>query len=102
VKDWQAYAIAAFAVAAGQVLRLGQKIEAGKPVTWRDLFVLCSLLPAFASLAGAAALHFGWPVWSIIVAGTSAGWVGFGTMRFVLVIAKSIGGQLMAGGDKPA
>jgi hypothetical protein len=99
MRDWQTYALSAFAVAAGQVLRVGQKIEAGKAVTWRDLFVMFSLLPAFGSLGGAAAAHFGWPEWSTIVAGISAGWLGFGTMRFVLVIFKSIGGQLT--GVKP-
>lgn len=99
MKDWQTYALAAFAVAAGQFLRVGQKIEAGKPVSWRDIFVMCSLLPAFGSMAGAAALHFGWPAWTTIVAATSAGWVGFGTMRFVLVIAKSVAGQLTGNKD---
>jgi len=96
MKEWQAYALAAFAVFAGQILRVGQKIEAGKPISWRDIFVMCSLMPAFGSMAGAAAVHFGWPAWSILVAGTSAGWVGFGTMRFILVLAKSIAGQLSA------
>ena len=96
MREWQAYALAAFAVFAGQILRVGQKIEAGKPISWRDIFVMASLMPAFGSMAGAAAVHFGWPTWSILVAGTSAGWVGFGTMRFVLVLAKSIAGQLSA------
>ncbi len=94
MKDWQAYALAAFAVFAGQVLRVGQKIEAGKPISWRDLFVMASLLPAFGSMAGAAAVHFGWPTWSVLIVGTSAGWVGFGSMRFVLLLVKSIVGQL--------
>ncbi len=94
MKDWQAYALAAFAVFAGQVLRVGQKIEAGKPISWRDLFVMASLLPAFGSMAGAAAVHFGWPTWSVLVVGTSAGWIGFGSMRFVLMLAKTVFGQL--------
>ncbi|MEH3046517.1 hypothetical protein [Sphingomonas adhaesiva] len=94
MRDWQAFALAAFAVFAGQILRMGQKIEAGKPVTWRDLFVMCSLLPAFGSIAGAAAIHYGWPVWSILVVGIAAGWMGFATMRFVLVLARNVAGQL--------
>jgi hypothetical protein len=94
MREWQAYALAAFAVAAGQVLRAGQKIEAGKPISWRDLFVTLSLLPAFGGLGGAMAVHFGWPTWSILVVGTSAGWLGFGAMRFVLMLGKSIVGQL--------
>lgn len=84
MRDWQAYALGTFAVAAGQVLRLGQKIEAGKPVAWRDLFVLCSLLPAFGSIAGAAAVHYHWPTWSVLVAGISAGWLGFGAVRLMI------------------
>ncbi|MEN2747080.1 hypothetical protein [Sphingomonas sp. T9W2] len=99
MNEWKAYLLAAFAVFAGQVLRVGQKIEAGKPVTWRDLFVMCSLLPAFGSIAGAAAIHFNWPVWSVLVAGISAGWLGFATMRFVLVLARQVASQLS--GAKP-
>ena len=99
MNEWKAYLLAAFAVFAGQVLRVGQKIEAGKPVTWRDLFVMCSLLPAFGSIAGAAAIHFNWPVWSVLVAGISAGWLGFATMRFVLVLARQVASQLS--GTKP-
>jgi hypothetical protein len=95
VNEWKAYLLAAFAVFAGQVLRVGQKIEAGKTVTWRDAFVMCSLLPAFGSIAGAAAIHYHWPVWSVLVAGISAGWMGFATMRFVLVLARQVAAQLM-------
>ncbi|KQN93843.1 hypothetical protein ASE95_02755 [Sphingomonas sp. Leaf231] len=84
MRDWQAYALAAFAVAAGQVLKIGRKIEAGKPVTWRDIAVLCTLLPAFGALGGAAALHFQWPAWTILLAGICAGWTGIGTIRVIL------------------
>ncbi|WP_294260803.1 hypothetical protein [uncultured Sphingomonas sp.] len=94
MKDWQIYALAVFAVFAGQILRMGQKIEAGRPVTWRDLFVTCSLLPAFGAMAGAAAVHLHWPAWTIIVAGVSAGWMGFATMRFVLVLGRNVAAQL--------
>jgi len=96
MKDWQAYVLAAFAVAAGQVLKMGRKIEAGEPVTRRDLFVLCSMLPAFGSLIGAAGAHYGLPVWLILALGTSAGWVGFGAMKVVLAAVRSFTGQLMA------
>lgn len=96
MSEWKVYLLAAFAVFAGQVLRVGQKIEAGKPVTWRDLFVMCSLLPAFGSMAGAAAIHFNWPAWSVLVAGISAGWLGFATMRFVLVLARQVAAQVTA------
>jgi len=90
VRDWQAYALAVFAVLAGQALRVGQKIEAGKPVTWRDLIVMCSLLPAFGSIAGAAAVHFAWPTWSILVAGISAGWLGFAAMRLLIAMLPNL------------
>jgi len=95
VKDWQAYILAAFAVAAGQVLKMGRKIEAGEPVTRRDLFVLCSMLPAFGSLIGAAATHYGLPVPITLALGTSAGWVGFGAMKVVLAASRSFLGQLI-------
>lgn len=100
MRDWQAYGLAVFAVAAGQVLKLGRKIEGGEPVGSRDLFVLCSMLPAFGSLIGAAGAHYGLPTWSILTLGTSAGWVGFGAMRVVLAAARSFVGQLN-GSTKP-
>ncbi len=59
--------------------------------------MVCSRLPAFGSMAGAATVHFGWPVWSTLVAGISAGWIGFGTMRFILIIARNVTGQIVGG-----
>lgn len=94
------YALAVFAVASGQVLKLGRKIEGGEPVGSRDLFVLCSMLPAFGSLVGAAGAHYGLPTWGILTLGTSAGWVGFGTMRVVLAMGRSFVAQL-SGTAKP-
>lgn len=90
MKDWQAYALAAFAVAAGQVLKIGRKIEAGKVVTWRDIAVLCTMLPAFGAVGGAMAIHFHGPVWSILLAGTCAGWTGIGTIRFLIKILPTL------------
>jgi hypothetical protein len=90
VKDWQIYALATFAVAAGQVLKIGRKIEAGKVVTWRDIAVLCTILPAFGAIGGALAIHFNGPVWSVLLAGTCAGWTGIGTIRLALAALPSI------------
>lgn len=90
MKDWQAYALAVFAVAAGQVLKIGRKIEAGKPVMWRDIAVLCTVLPAFGALGGAVALHFQWPAWTILFAGICAGWTGIGTVRVMLRLLPSL------------
>lgn len=89
MRPWQVYALTTFGVAAGQVLRIGQKIEAGKPVTWRDLFVMCTLLPAFGSIAGAAAVHYEWSIPVALGAGVSAGWMGFATMRLILAFVRS-------------
>lgn len=86
MKDWQFYALAAFAVAAGQVLKIGRKIEAGKVVTWRDIAVLCTMLPAFGAIGGAMAIHFHGPVWSVLLAGTCAGWTGIGTIRVAIKV----------------
>ncbi|MCT8002998.1 hypothetical protein NZL82_14045 [Sphingomonas sanguinis] len=94
MKDWQHYGIGVFAVAAGQWLRIGQKIEAKQPVTWRDIAVLISLLPAFGALGGAAAQHFGWPLWAYLTVAISSGWLGFGAMKFVLGAAKTILGTI--------
>lgn len=84
MREWQTYALAAFAVAAGQGLRIGQKIEAGKPVTWRDVAVLATLLPAFGALGGALASHFEQPVWMVLFAGICAGWMGIGAIKLML------------------
>ncbi|MEK9213138.1 hypothetical protein [Sphingomonas sp. 2378] len=84
MRDWQFYALAAFAVASGQVLKIGRKLEAGRAVTWRDIMVLCSILPAFGAIGGAMAIHFHMPVWSVLFAGTCAGWTGIGTIRLML------------------
>ncbi len=103
VKDWQHYLIGAFAVAAGQWLRIGQKIEAKQPVTWRDIAVLVSLLPAFGALGGAAAQHFHWPLWAYLAVTISSGWLGFGAMKFVLGAARTIVGTIagMASAKEP-
>jgi len=102
VKDWQGYALAIFGVAAGQVLRLGRKIEAGERVGLRDLYVLVSMLPAFGALIGAAGTHYGLPIWASLTLSISAGWVGFGAMRVVLAAARSFVAQLMPpSGIKP-
>jgi hypothetical protein len=71
VKDWYAYAQFAFPLS-GQMLCIGKKIDTGKPVPQHDIFVVCLFLPAFGSMAGVAALHFGWPTCSILVTVTSA------------------------------
>ncbi|MGO1303955.1 MAG: hypothetical protein ACTMKV_04135 [Sphingomonas parapaucimobilis] len=86
MKDWQIYALAVFSIAAGQVLKIGRKIEAGKAVTWRDIAVLCTMLPAFGAIGGAMAVHFHGPVWSVLLAGTCAGWTGIGTIRFAIKV----------------
>ncbi len=99
MRGWQAYALAAFGVAAGQALRVGRKIERGEPVGWRDLWVMMSLLPAFGAMIGAAAEHYGSPTWLILATGVSAGWIGIGAMRFVLAIVRATGNQLMSTRD---
>lgn len=86
MKEWQPYALAVFAVASGQVLKIGRKIEAGKPVTWRDIAVLCTMLPAFGAIGGAAASHFALPVWAILLIGSLAGWIGIGAIRLSLAL----------------
>ncbi|WP_066486148.1 hypothetical protein [Sphingomonas sp. CCH9-F2] len=104
MKDWQAYVLASFAVAAGQGLRIGQKIEAGKPVTWRDIAVLATLLPAFGALGGALASHFAQPVWMVLFAGICAGWTGIGAIKLMLKILPMLLPAPLArmlGGDDP-
>lgn len=84
MREPTAYGLALFAVAAGYLIKIGRKIEAGKAVTGRDWGVLATILPAFGALGGAAAVHFGSPVWLILLAGICAGWMGIGTMKLLL------------------
>jgi hypothetical protein len=95
MREWQAYILAAFAVVAGQALKVGRKIDRGEPVGTRDLLVMFSMLPAFGSMIGAAAAHYGAPTWIILLTGVAAGWIGFGAMKVVLLILRTVAGQLM-------
>lgn len=95
MKEWQAIALAVFGVTAGRILQMGQKIDRGEPVTWRDLLVLCSLLPAFGALIGSAGSYYkvDWPV--IIGTSVVAGWLGFAFMRLVVAGWKKVAPELM-------
>lgn len=101
IRGWQIYALAAFGVIAGQALRVGRKIESGQAVGWRDLAVMISLLPAFGAMIGAAAEHYGSPTWLILATGVSAGWIGVGSMRFVLAIVRATGAQILGATEPP-
>lgn len=88
IDELKIYALAIFGVVAGQFLRMGSKIEKGQPVTWRDVFVMFSLLPAFGALIGAATTHFGWSVPLALAVSICAGWLGFGAMRSLLALVR--------------
>lgn len=92
---WQIVALMLFAVAAGQVGRLGQALERGEMIGRRKILVELSMLPAFGSIGGALAVEFGWPTWAILVAGVSAGWTGFGTYRLIVGLGRSLAGKYL-------
>jgi hypothetical protein len=85
---WQIYALVLFGVAAGQVGRLGQKLERGGVIGWRQVIVELSMLPAFGSLGGALATEQQWPVWAQLGCGIAAGWAGFATFRLIVGAAR--------------
>ncbi|WBH17038.1 hypothetical protein [Sphingomonas radiodurans] len=97
IKDsWPAFVLMAFAVASGQIGRLGQRYERGQAVGRKKVIVELTMLPAFGALGGALAAEYSWPIWTILGAGIAAGWTGFGTFRLVVAAAR-FAGQQMAG-----
>jgi hypothetical protein len=87
---WPEVSLALFAVMAGQIGRLGQKLERGEKIGWRQVFIELSMFPAFGSLAGALGVELGWPIWMILAAGITAGWLGFFTFRLIATITLAL------------
>lgn len=98
-EHWPEFCLALFAVAAGQIGRVGQKLERGEGVGLRQVFVELSMFPAFGSLAGALGVELGWPIWMILAAGITAGWLGFFTFRLItrgtFLLMRGVGKALM-------
>lgn len=86
-EKWPFILLALFAVAAGQIGRLGQKLERGDPVGIRQVIIELSMFPAFGSLTGALGVELNWPIWVILGAGITAGWLGFFTFRIIITVA---------------
>lgn len=82
-----------FAVASGQIGRLGQKYERGDAIGRKQVVVEMTMLPAFGALGGALAAEYLWPIWMILAAGISAGWTGFATFRLIVTVVKIVGQQ---------
>lgn len=95
LKDsWPAFALMVFAVASGQIGRLGQKYERGGVVGRKQVVVEMTMLPGFGALGGALAAEYSWPIWMILAAGISAGWTGFATFRLIVTITRTVGQQM--------
>jgi hypothetical protein len=90
-EEWPTFILAVFAVASGQIGRLGSKVERGETLSRRTAFIELSMLPAFGSMVGAFASEKHLPVWQILGLGITAGWLGFFTFR---LIAKAVMGAL--------
>ena len=96
---WQYYALMVFAIVAGQIARLGYKVERGGTVSWGQTIIEASMLPAFGALGGALAQKHDMPVWMVLGAGIMAGWLGFGLFKLAAEIAVDAIRKKM-GGDK--
>lgn len=91
IKDsWPAFALMVFAVASGQIGRLGQRYERGDTVARKQIVVEMTMLPAFGALGGALAAEYSWPIWMILGTGISAGWAGFATFRLIMTIGRTV------------
>ncbi|GGE75222.1 hypothetical protein [Sphingomonas prati] len=82
--SWWVFALMVFAVASGQIGRLGRRMEQDLPVGRKQIMVELTMLPAFGALGGALAAEYDWPVYFILGAGIAAGWTGFGTFRLLV------------------
>jgi hypothetical protein len=91
---WPAFALMLFAVASGQIGRLGQKYERGDAIGRRQVVVEMTMLPGFGALGGALAAEYAWPIWMILAAGISAGWTGFATFRLIVTLMRTVGQQM--------
>lgn len=89
-EEWPFFLLALFAVAAGQIGRLGQKLERGDAVGFRQIIIELSMFPAFGSLTGALGVELDWPIWLILGAGITAGWLGFFTFRIIVGITMQL------------
>lgn len=99
--NWHVYALVLFGVAAGQIGRLGQKLERGGLIGWRQVLVELSMLPAFGSLGGSLAAEQNWPVWAQLGCGIVAGWTGFGMFRLIVSGMRQAAMQFLKTTDKP-
>ncbi len=99
-ESWHIFALMTFAVMAGQIGRLGQKLEKGGVIGLRQVFIELSMLPAFASLGGAYAVEMGWPAWAVLASGISAGWLGFGSFKLLIGGVRTLAEKWLAA--KPA
>jgi hypothetical protein len=86
--SWWAFALMVFAVASGQIGRLGRRYEQDLPVGRKQILVELTMLPAFGAL-GAVAAEYDWPVYFILGAGIAAGWTGFGTFRLIVGVVRA-------------
>lgn len=93
-ESWPVFALMVFAVASGQIGRLGQKYERGVPIGARQIIVEMTMLPAFGALGGALAAEYSWPIWMTLLAGISAGWTGFATFRLIVMIGRTAAQQM--------
>jgi hypothetical protein len=93
-ESWPVFLLMVFAVASGQIGRLGQNYERGKEIGRKQIIVELTMLPAFGALGGAIAAEYGWPIWLTLAAGISAGWTGFATFRLIVTIARTVGQQM--------
>jgi hypothetical protein len=98
---WTVYALVLFAVAAGQLGRIGHRLEHGDVPGWRQILVELSMLPAFGSLGGAIAVAQGWPAWVQLACGISAGWSGFGMFRMIVGTMRHLAARLIESSGKP-
>ncbi|MFC3579142.1 hypothetical protein [Sphingomonas hylomeconis] len=99
--SWPAFCLMVFAVASGQIGRLGQKYERGAAIGVRQIVVELTMLPAFGSLGGAIAVEYRWPWWAVIASGICAGWGGFGTFRLLASVGRSALQQAMGAKAEP-
>lgn len=96
--EWAVIVLALFAVAAGQIGRLGQRLERGQKIGWRNVIIELSMFPAFGAMTGAVGSEMQWPIWVILGAGITAGWLGFLTFRLISRLFLGLARFVVSGG----
>lgn len=80
---WPYILLCSFAIASGQIARMGHRAEKGLTITRRHGYIELTMLPAFGSVGGSIAAEYSAPLYVCLACGVAAGWTGFSVFRIL-------------------